>query len=289
MDRAKEITATGYSGNLMSFTPDYNEQQVAEAFSKQAPVFDSIYGSDLIVQYKRQRVREHLSRFLPAHSSVLELNAGTGEDSCWLASNGHMVHATDISGSMLEQLRKKASANGLGQLIHSEQRSFTDLSNLNNRGPFDLIFSNFAGLNCTDKLNNVLASFHHLVKAGGYVTLVILPKFCLWETLLLFRGQFKTAFRRFSGKKGAQAHIGGQHFKCWYYNPGFIRSCLKDKFELCALEGLCTVVPPSYIEKFGTKHPRLFAWLKKRESYFKSKWPFRSIGDYYIITLRKLG
>jgi len=46
-------------------------------------------------------------------------------------------------------------------------------------------------------LSKVLDSFDPLLKPGGMVTLVILPKFCLWETLLLFKGKFRTAFRRF--------------------------------------------------------------------------------------------
>ena len=100
-----------------------------------------------------------------------------------------------------------------------------------NRGPYDLIFSNFAGLNCTNELDKVLQSFDSLLKPGGIVTLVILPKFCLWEFLLLFKGKFKTAFRRFSGSKGAKAHIEGEYFRCWYYNPSFIRKHLKNSFS----------------------------------------------------------
>ena len=75
-----------------------------------------------------------------------------------------------------------------------------NLDNLKNRGPYDHIFSNFAGLNCTDELNKVLDSFNCLLKPGGFVTLVILPKFCLWEFLLLFKGKFKL-LSRFAGRK----------------------------------------------------------------------------------------
>ena len=57
------------------------------------------------------------------------------------------------------------------------------LQTLKNKGPYDCIFSNFAGLNCTDKLDQVLAGFDELLKPGGMVVLVILPRFCLWESL----------------------------------------------------------------------------------------------------------
>jgi 2-polyprenyl-3-methyl-5-hydroxy-6-metoxy-1,4-benzoquinol methylase len=60
-------------------------------------VFDEIYERNTIIQYKRERVRRHLLDFLPDHASILELNAGTGDDATWLARQGYRVHATDIS------------------------------------------------------------------------------------------------------------------------------------------------------------------------------------------------
>jgi hypothetical protein len=93
-------------------------------------------------------------------------------------------------------------------------------------------------LNCTPELEKTLASFKSLLKPGGLITLVILPRFCLWEFLLLFKGKFKTAFRRFSGKKGTKAKIDGAYFRCWYYDPSFISRHLKKSFDVVALEGI---------------------------------------------------
>ena len=121
-------------------------------------------------------------------------------------------------------------------------------SNSKNHGPYDLIFSNFAGLNCTPELGKVFDSFSFLLKPGGFVTLVVLPKFCLWEFLLLFKGKFRTAFRRFSGKRGSNAKVEGQPFHCWYYNPSFIKKRMRQQYSLVKQEGLCTLVPPSYME-----------------------------------------
>ncbi len=267
--------------------PDMTEQAAATAFSKQAPLFDQLFGSDPIVQYKRKRVREHTERFLKSHSNILELNAGTGEDAIYFARQGHHVHATDISPGMQEILAKKVNEQQLNKKITHELCSFTELENLQEQGPYDHIFSNFAGLNCTPRLEKVLSVFPHLVKPGGYVTLVILPKFCLWEFLLLFKGRFKTAFRRFAGKKGAKAHIEGEYFRCWYYNPSFIRNQLKESFKVVALEGLCSFVPPSYLQDFAIKHPKWFGFLRNKEERLKSRWPWKAIGDYYIITLQK--
>lgn len=285
MDSQAKIAATGNDRPVS--THSSSEHAAAGAFSKQAPVFDELYSSDTIIQYKRKRVWEHTEKFLQPHSHILELNAGTGEDAIYFASKGHTVHATDISEGMQSMLINKVKARGLENKISHEICSFTELELLQQQGPYDHIFSNFAGLNCTGRLEKVLDSFQHLLKPGGHVTLVILPKFCLWEFLLLFKGKIKTAFRRFAGRKGARAHIEGEYFRCWYYNPSFVRKRMKVLFEVKHLEGLCTIVPPSYMQNFGEKHPKLYAKLVKKENRLKDKWPWKVTGDYYIITLQK--
>jgi ubiquinone/menaquinone biosynthesis C-methylase UbiE len=266
---------------------DYNEQQVAEAFNGQSVIFDEIYSFNSIVSYKRERVRTHLLKWLKPGERVLELNAGTGEDAVFLGKLGHHVHATDISTGMQEKLKRKVAMHGLQELITNELCSFTALDRLSRKGPYDCIFSNFAGLNCTGALEKVLREFDKLLKPGGVVVLVVLPRFCLWESLLFLKGKFKTAGRRFFGSNGRKAKIDGAFFTCWYHSPRFIVRSLKDKFSLLELEGLCTIVPPSYIEGFAEKYPGTYLKLQKAENKLKNKWPWKYIGDYYIISLRK--
>ncbi|HEY4154141.1 MAG TPA: class I SAM-dependent methyltransferase [Puia sp.] len=266
---------------------DINEQRVAAAFTKQSGIFDEYFSGNSIIRYKRKRVRDVIQEFIPRPGAVLELNSGTGEDAVWLAEQGHRVHATDLSSGMLEVLRDKVALRGLQESVSSECCSYTALHALKRKGPYDLIFSNFAGLNCTNELANVLDSFDRLLKPGGTVILVVMPKFCLWETALLFTGKFKTAFRRFFGKKGASARVEGNEFSCWYYNPSFIARTLTNSFQLARTEGLCFLVPPSYIEQFPEKHPVIYRFLKKAEERLKTKWPWNRIGDYYIIALKK--
>lgn len=263
------------------------ELQAAEAFSLQSGYFDAQYESDKIIQYKRDRVRQHVLQYLQPGNRILELNAGTGNDAVFFAQKGFHVHATDISEGMQEQLAAKAGRAGLSGLISHELCSYTSLDTLKQKGPYNYIFSNFAGLNCTGEIEKVLNSFDGLLVPGGFVTLVMLPGFCLWETLLIFKGKFKTATRRFFSSKGRKAKIDGMPFTCWYYSPHDITRSLKNKFDLISLEGLCTIVPPSYIEHFAEKYPKAFSFLRKKEDKLKAKWPWRSVGDYFIITLQK--
>lgn len=268
-------------------TSQLNEQLAAEAFSRQSDVFDKLYSEDSIIQYKRERVRSHVEKYLPAGASILELNAGTGEDAIYFARKGYRVHATDISLGMQEKLQEKVAQAGLDKNITKEVCSFTNLQQLKNKGPYDLVLSNFAGLNCTGRLDGVLKDLPALLKPGGLATLVILPKFCLWETMLILKGKFRTATRRFFSSKGVCSHVEGTYFKCWYYNPGYVIKNTKKDFEIVSLEGLCTLVPPSYMEHFAEKHPKMFNFLIKQENRVKNKWPWRVIGDYYIVTIRK--
>ncbi|HET7119102.1 MAG TPA: hypothetical protein VFI29_21595, partial [Hanamia sp.] len=117
--------------------------------------------------------------------------------------------------------------------------------------------------------------------------LVILPNFCLWELLLIFKGKFKTATRRLFNKHGRSANVEGINFKCRYYNPSYVIKNLKNEFNVLSIEGLCVLVPPSYIEYFADKHPGIFSMLCKKEDKWKNYWPWKYIGDYYIISLQK--
>jgi hypothetical protein len=46
-------------------------------------------------------------------------------------------------------------------------------------------------------------------------------------------------------------------------------------------------VPPSYIEGFAEKHPKAYKFLSSKEDRLKSAWPWKYIGDYFIISLEK--
>ncbi len=266
----------------------FNEQDAAEAFDLQAPLFDDLFSNDGIIRYKRSRVRAHVQPFLHPNSNILELNAGTGEDAIYFAGLGHAVHATDLSEKMQAELQAKVRLNGMWHLITQERCSFNHLDQLIQRGPYDHIFSNFAGLNCTGGLKEVLIACHSLLKPLGMIHVVLMPPFCLWESLLLLKGDFKTATRRWRNSgNGVPAKVEGKSFRCWYYRPSEVRKLVKDKLDVVKTEGLCTLVPPSYLNDFDRKHPALFRGLCSLEELVKATWPCNTIGDYYIMSLRR--
>ena len=117
---------------------------------------------------------------------------------------------------MLEKLAAKVDRLSLSSLVSYQLLSFTELEKLDIK-QFDYIFSNFGGLNCTDNLSNVFKHFSKLLTPQGRVTLVIIPPICPWEIALMFKGNFKTAFRRLK-KGGIMANVEGIELETYYYS-----------------------------------------------------------------------
>lgn len=264
------------------------EQDVDAAFSKQSPIFDETDRQNNLLLWMRDRVHKEVLAHIKKDAYLLELNCGTGIDALFFAQQGIRVKATDNAAGMLEQLHRKIADNGLEEMITAERCSFNNLEKLGNEPQFDYVFSNFGGLNCTDRLDKVLHDIDRLLKPGGSFTLVIMPRVCLWEMLLLFKGYFKTAFRRFK-KGGTRARVEGVYFTCYYYNPQYIIEALGKNYTVESLKGLAITVPPPYIEQFTEKHPRLFKKLERWENKLWNKAPFNRWGDHFMITMTKNG
>src|SRR5262245_42860700 len=204
----------------------------------------------------RRQIHEHCLRHFKTGEYILELNCGTGIDALFFATHGMNIHATDISEGMLNELQKKISAGNLQEKITIQKCSFTELEKVEKKN-FDCIFSDFGGLNCVADIESVIQSFRHLLKPGGIVTLVIMPPVCPCEILLAFKGNFKTAFRRFKSK-GAESHLEGETFMSYYFTPSRIISAFGKDYKVKELQGLGSFAPPPYLEKFPEKYPKLF-------------------------------
>lgn len=263
-----------------------NEIDVSNAFSKQSTVFDEIDEANSCIGWVRDRVRKEVLNHIPDNARMLELNCGTGIDSTYFAQLGHDVLATDNADGMLAALNKKIAGTDIEQKITTKKCSFNKIGDIN-EGAFDYVFSNFGGLNCTDKLYEVLEGIDKVLKPGGYFTLVIMPKVCPWEMIMLFKGYFKTAFRRFK-KNGTDAHLEGVNFLCYYYSPAYVVKHMPKGYEVCSIKGLCITVPPPFIENFKEQHAKMFNMLERIEDKICDMKPFNRWCDHYVITMRKI-
>ncbi|MBK8340721.1 MAG: methyltransferase domain-containing protein [Flavobacteriales bacterium] len=256
----------------------------AEAFSRQAPVFDGIDEGNPIIARMRAIVRDAAIARIEPGAELLELNAGTGIDSVWFAEGGTRVLATDAAAGMIAQIKAKQVANPKLPLEVMEC-SFLELDRLGDRR-FDHVFSNFGGLNCTAHLDNALKWIDRVLLPGGTCALVIMPRFSPWETFAFLKGHFKLALRRWR-TGGTAAQVEGVSFPCYYYSPDFVRKHLGEEYAVVHQRALSYFVPPPHMERFPTRWPRLYHLLHGLEEATAHHWPFRNGGDHFLIILRK--
>jgi len=258
-----------------------NTAQVSKAFTIQSNHFDKIYQNNPMVDYMRKRVYAHVLKY-HRKGKMLELNAGTGTDALFFHSQGFEVYATDNAPGMIDTLKSKLSIN---DKICSFLCDFENIEKMQEYAPFDSIYSNFGGLNCSPNLFSVLEKCLTLLKFGGKMTIVIMPKNCPWEWLELLTFKPKIAFRRY--KKQQNTNLENVSFTTFYYNPKEIISVLKEKASIIGWEGLCSICPPSYKTKLIKHLPFFWKSLAYIENKISTWRIIRSYADYVILTFEK--
>ncbi|RAW02745.1 class I SAM-dependent methyltransferase [Pseudochryseolinea flava] len=261
-----------------------NFDAVNKAFSKQSGTFDADDRANIILTDMREQVYAHVNTFIKPKSVVLELNAGTGIDALHFASQGHSVHATDLSDGMIEQLNEKIKKHS-SLSISSQQLSYDSLDVLHKK-KFDYVFSNFGGLNCIDDLRKVTKHLPGLLHAGAYVTWVIMPPVCPWELAGIFKGRFRGALRRFH-RDGVMAHLEGEYFKTYYFSLQQIKEAFGNDFVFIKSEGLGAIIPQPHRPDFPVKHPSLYKVLRAVDKGVRNNMPFNRWADHIIVTFQR--
>lgn len=280
---------------------------MSPAFNTLAGIYDETFTHTLSGRLQRLRVwhftQQQLRHLETNAPNALELNCGTGEDALWLARQGFRVLATDIAPEMVAVAQKKAAATPeAGQIavaVCDIAQLGTWLKNTGSTFPlstameptpqrFDLVFSNFGGLNClppADLATLGLAAKAALLPGGRFVA-VLMGRFCFWETFyFLAKGRPKQAFRRL--RRGpVVAPLDAQHtVHSWYYTPRAFADFFPD-FEISAIHPIGLWLPPSYLDPFFRRFPRLLAFLNRLETISTAGFWARGADHYFISFVR---
>lgn len=260
---------------------------VAEAFDRKAKVYDDFGLGHTNLARMRRKVRSQIMSILSPGDQILELNAGTGADALFLANNGYQVMATDISPKMVEKIQEKIIIHKMQADLRAMQCDFVDLNQLV-PNKFDMVFSNFGGINCTDNPGEIIQWLPQVLRPQGWVVWTVMPRVCLWDLGAILVGDFKTTTRRFK-PGGSLAHVEGIYFKTTYFNPDELLHAFGANYELHSIRGISVFTPPADRKQFAQDYSRIYrilAWLDDRLS---DRAPFNRWGDFYMITLRYLG
>lgn len=262
---------------------------MAAPFDHIASTYDSVFTRSAIGQLQRKRVWKYIEEVIPNLQGfeMLELNCGTGEDAMMFGERGFNIVATDISQEMLKVTDKKAEQFSLQSKVSSQ---YLDLDSINETvfdKKFDLVFSNFGGLNCIspESFKRLLNTLPSILNPGGRFIGVIMPKFCAWETVFFVtRLQFKKAFRRLTSKE-VNTDLQGINLKTWYYHPSQVKSWSRSKFKIISLKPIGLALPPSYLENFFTFKKRWLLKLNNLEKKLGGLSLFSGMADHFVIDL----
>lgn len=255
-------------------------------FDQVADHYDQIFSQTPIGQLMREQVYFFLQPLLtksPQH--ILELNAGTGLDAVWLAKRGHRVHATDIASQMVAKTDQLISAHHQSDRITTQVLSINDLPQLPHDHQYDLVFSNFGGLNCLspEELTNSATHIRRLLKPGGQFVAVVMNDFCVWEILFfIFKLRFSKAFRR-KRSQGKPVRLNTDtSIATWYYNYGNFKSVYEEYFETIRVAPVGLFLPPPFLfnKKKWTNYLVRLSNLDKR---FQSVSFLSRFSDHFII------
>jgi SAM-dependent methyltransferase len=256
-------------------------------FDAIATEYDATFTDTAVGRMQREIVRSVTRPFLSG-GLALELNCGTGADAVWLASQGYRVLATDISPAMTAITRQKADLAGYNDAISVQTAGIHEISTRPPGESFDLIFSNFGGLNCVppEDLAQLGQSLPKLLQPGGCLIAVVMGRFCWWETVyFLLKARPGAAFRRLSRKPVPARLDDSTTVDTWYYSPRQLKSMLTNTNlpnYTTTLHPIGCFLPPSYLNPFFEKRPRLLNFLFKLEQHYRAScWAF--CADHYLL------
>ena len=269
----------------MSATP---HPGLAAPFDAVAALYDQTFTTSTIGRAQRGAVWRELAKTFRPGDHILDIGCGTGVDACFLAERNIRVLACDPSSQMIDVATRRIQQRRVQKLVRPLVLRAEEVGDLPAGELFDGAFSNFGALNCVDDLTRVSHGLARLLKPGATAILCWMGPCCMWE-MLWYLGQWNTdkAFRRFK-PEGISARIANGAFVHVHYpSVTTLGRAFAPKFRLKSVRGIGVAVPPSYLEPWARRHPRLLQLCEQFDSWLGPCPGMRSLGDHVLVRLQR--
>jgi ubiquinone/menaquinone biosynthesis C-methylase UbiE len=258
-----------------------------EAFDSVAADYDGPRGNNSLIQDMRGEMWRWLDRTFAPGSRLIDLGCGTGLDAVRMAHQGCRVTATDWSPQMIARTADRARQESVAGPVEALLVGAHELERLEGEGTYEGAYSNLGPLNCVPDLAHVSAECARLLKPGGALVFTVIGRVCPWEIVHYARqARWPRLKLRFAPNV---VPVGMNKRTIWtrYYTPLEFYGGFEREFALERYRGMCIFAPPPYLTWMRDRHPRLYEWLWRMDRRLAG-WPMlRSIGDHFLIIMRK--
>lgn len=279
----------GFVLNPFPTDRDGYEGLVERYFEGLAAVYDRLVRENPFDLQLRIQSGEILSRAFRAGQRVLEIGAGTGLETLPLARRGVHVVATDISQSMLDNLEKKAKAEGLADLVVTRRVRASNLHVLLEEfgfSSFDGAFSNFGALNCEPELERIPGVLAQFLPGGSRVVLTVWNRVCLSEMILsLVTLRPGRAFSRLL----EPVPVGRSRFgvPVFAWSAGEFGRAFSPYFQVERTMGMPVFVPPYDFARRLEGHELVTSVLESLDRRYSGRSPLNRLGDHFVMELTR--
>lgn len=255
----------------------------ASVFDSSAPLYDTEFTKSKIGVLQRNRVYHYLIPLLNKKIKLLEINCGTGHDAINLAPKVNSILATDVSEKMIEVAQQKNKCHNLKFEIQDMKTLHQNLS-----ANYDLLFSNFGGLNCLthDEIRSFGKNICNNLNSSANIVLVVMGKKC-WIENLWYKYQKDLRINRRDTKEGVLTKINQNILCTYYYSPKELIELLQENFSFVKVRPVGFFIPPSYMESFFISKTWLIHLLNILEKIFGNFSFLSNYADHYLIIFKK--
>jgi SAM-dependent methyltransferase len=262
-------------------------REVESIYSAMAPTYDMSIGMNPVAARSKALAMRRLVALAPPSSRLLDIGCGPGQEAVTLARRGYRVFGIDSSAGMVELARERAQGLPAGAATFAQMRA-SDVGELALQAQhFDAAFSFYAVLNLEPRVEPVAKGVFSLLDPGapflvGLLNPTVLFELALYPAALRLKGFRKASQRpvRLKVSRGASDAVG-----CFLYSPRAFARLLAPWFTLESFESVHLFLPPP--DERMLRFPTLVRGVNRMESRLESRWPFRSLGYFSLLTFRR--